>query len=41
MPSEERNLGLQHDNENDIVVRRKKNEFIEIGNFKSSFKLIF
>lgn len=40
MPSEGSSLGLQHDNENDIVVKRKKNEFIEIGNFKliSNFK---
>lgn len=36
MPSdhEKCNLALQHDNENDIVVRRKMNEFIEIGMIK-------
>lgn len=41
MPSDHEkcsNLALQHDNENDIVVRRKINEFIEIG---SIFKLIY
>lgn len=34
MPSDQENcsLALHHDNENDIVVRRKMNEFIEIGN---------
>ena len=35
MPSDhEKCLALQHDNENDIVVRRKINEFIEIGMMK-------
>jgi hypothetical protein len=29
--NEKRNTTLQHDNESDIIVRRKKNEFIEIG----------
>lgn len=31
MPSAVVDETLQHDNESDIIVKRKKNEFIEIG----------
>lgn len=33
LDDEEKKIALQHDNENDIVVKRKKNEFLEIGKF--------
>lgn len=34
---EKSHLTIQHDNENDIIVRRKFDECIEIGNFWGCF----